>query len=1043
MNGALLLLAVAVTGEVGPPVDVGDDLLASSAFSAIAEDASAAIRERLAAFYAGTRVRRGGVAMAVEVAAGVESDDASHPLIGPDAVAYVHALVDAGRTSEAANAADYLRARGVRLDLPLSGPPEPPAGVDTIDLTQAGPIATISNAARTELWQFGIGGVPVAAPVFSGGSVYLRQADRVDAFSLSDGQLRWTKRFRDEGVPIAELVERTVTETVFSSPREIGGRLYFVTETGRSLQLTCVDAADGSTIWTGIENAVAPPLLAGGSLWIPCFDGEELTVAYVRPDGMPGEVQTLSVGLVPMKDGDRWRTRQAAALGLAGGRVVVAFNEGALASIDPYLKRVDWAATVPVHAPPPGAAAGRAAIVPRSAFPRPAVATSGSRAIAICPDWVDAMTCDAVSGHLRAVDGVDHPRSVGVAGGQLWAADRGRVVAVATGEVATSPSAMLPTTGRLPAWPLWDGGVFHRDGRTHGRWWPTDPQTTVIPALAEYRGEVWSSRGGRLSKLRWDDREPTADQRHAIAAGVSLASSLVGGPASWIHRVVAGVPPQIAVEGRLTSLVDGNLRPPIRVSGEEPPTTPTEWPPLTPGEPAEQPRFLTSESWAVVPIVPGDHPQPPDLSIELETQRQMTLRVRAGGRTLPIVRLPGRDGDDRKSASLYRAWHDGRSVVVRLGLEVFGLRMTGPPGDPGCEVAWPLMDGYPLGPGRTAIVQTGLADEVRSPVGPLLVDRLGRFAGDIVVGETVVLRRRGMLVGLDRATGWELWRRNDPPEGPLIGQVNGETIALDVGGFRRFSRDGRETFSPQDSPPREDPVTPDDAVVALAADADWVFELNERSRGLRLRRPGVTHDVATLGRTDRVVAAGDGVVVWDDDSRRLFYLAAPDRPADLSESRWSMPVPFDEEVRDLIAVNVREGHLIGVGTVVSEPSLLNANQRGGLLRKPAFEGLLARFNADGTIRWTRRSGPMAVALDQPQDVPVLVFEWLQPRRTAGGGISAVPATHVLVLDDRTGEVLVEMNSRSPRGLRFRPDPERERLVFDLGTLRQVVRFGPS
>ena len=1036
---AWLLIVSAASGGVGPPVTLEFSREATAAYGRLGESPGASDRRTFARDFAGQRALVDNVAIAVETLAGANGDG-DHPLL-TNARSHVAALIDAGRTEDAETAEAYLRSTGRTVALAPPGGPSNAGGptdvARSIRVSQAGPVPRLPRDGRRELWEFGVNAVPVSGPAFDRERAYVRFADRLDAFNLLDGQLAWSTRLADPP-GVDGLIERLVTETAFGTPSVIDGRVYLVDAKGTGTELRILDARDGTTVETAVPGAVAPPTAAGGRLWVPASSGGELSVVSATRDGSLLNASATPVATVPPDPSERWRTRQGCGTAVVAGRVVFAFNEGCLCCVDPFVGRLVWAAAVPVRSPPPGRRAGPAAIVPRPAFPRPRVATwgaAGNSAIAIGPDWrspvvVDVVNAEVIVREERAV--VD----VGAGGGETWLVDLSMGRAAVGGPAASLTAPPLPTTGRGGVLPVWCGGTL---SITSGA--ASLPllrgSTRPVPAFGELGSETWGLVGDRLAPAaspQVSDREgeltaspwPTFRNAAIQALGTSSCPLRLRRPEG--RRLVPTPafeptpPAAIAVAARSAS-----------------------WPAFGPAVAEDQPAFLATETFEQVPVVRSAAAVPAGLSVEIETQRRTTVRLRAGGLAMPILRLPGRSGDRRLPTALHRAWHDGDFLVLRAGTELFGVRLSQSGDDWSAAVVWPRTGGYPLGPGRSSLVARDALDEVETAAGPLAWDAAGRLVGDAAVGESgwhvaqaggavrltggrpavVVARRRDLLIGLDRGTGAELWRRNDAPPGPLTGVRGDLTWSVGGSGFVRFDARGRRT----DVRPQRDSDAPADPV---AADGPSVLEFVPSRRVLVRRTAAGRADAGLVDRRELVV--GDGGVAYAWHRGRLSRV-----PADAEAAAWTAAPSVEHPVVAVRLVDGSDGAVVGLAEA-SDESAVADSQRGGPLVRPEFAGTIASIADDGQVRWTRRMPAMALNLRQPPDVPILVFDWLERPQREDGSRSSLLSTRLTVMDRRTGEVVADLSGDSPLPVRFRPDRPRRRFVFDVGRQRVVVPF---
>lgn len=147
----------------------------------------------------------------------------------------------------------------------------------------------------------------------------------VVAATRDRGVRSWVSRVAGSRPGQAHALVRDIT----GDPVVLGGRVYAANPSGR---LTAFDAASGRTIWSAREGALSPVWPAGGSLFLISDIGE-----LVRLNAADGS-RIWGVELpYYTRDRERRRAEVFAHYGpiLAGGRLIVASNDGVLRSFDP------------------------------------------------------------------------------------------------------------------------------------------------------------------------------------------------------------------------------------------------------------------------------------------------------------------------------------------------------------------------------------------------------------------------------------------------------------------------------------------------------------------------------------------------------------------------------------------------------------------------------------------------------------------------------------------------------------------------------------
>ena len=181
------------------------------------------------------------------------------------------------------------------------------------------------------LWE--VSGVPGAvgidggaAPAVDGGQVYLPFNSGELVAVQRDGTRNWT-------TPVIGArpgrAYAAALEDITGDPVLVGRTVYVGNPTGRTMAL---EAATGEILWSARDGAMSPPAVVGGSVFI-VSDTNEL----VRLDASSG-ARVWAVQL-PLYTTDRIRRRKGvyAHYGpiLAGGRLIVAGNDGYLRAFDP------------------------------------------------------------------------------------------------------------------------------------------------------------------------------------------------------------------------------------------------------------------------------------------------------------------------------------------------------------------------------------------------------------------------------------------------------------------------------------------------------------------------------------------------------------------------------------------------------------------------------------------------------------------------------------------------------------------------------------
>jgi outer membrane protein assembly factor BamB len=217
-----------------------------------------------------------------------------------------------------------------RFDAPASGAPT--VAGDTVYVVAADSSAWAIDAANGRVrWQ--LAGTPSAFGVMGGAGpaiadrlVILPYPSNEIVAALRDGGTRtWATRVAGSRPGVGHGGIRDIT----GDPVVVGSTIYAANPAGR---MAAIDAETGATVWTAREGATGPVWPAGGSLFLVSDIGE-----LVRLDARDGS----RIWGVPLPYYTRDRERRRAEVFthhgpiLAGGRLIVASNDGMLRSFDP------------------------------------------------------------------------------------------------------------------------------------------------------------------------------------------------------------------------------------------------------------------------------------------------------------------------------------------------------------------------------------------------------------------------------------------------------------------------------------------------------------------------------------------------------------------------------------------------------------------------------------------------------------------------------------------------------------------------------------
>jgi outer membrane protein assembly factor BamB len=217
-----------------------------------------------------------------------------------------------------------------RFDAPVMAPPAVAGGRVHVVAANGGAYS-LDVADGRIVWQHlgptsAAGMTGGAAPAVAGQTVFLpfRSGD-VSALSVARGDVLWTSRIAGRRLGFAGA---GVTD-VSGDPVVVGQTVYVGSRSGR---IAALDATTGTARWVASEGAMGPVWPVGGSIFAVSDLGE-----LVRLSAATGErIWGVDLGrYVPARE--RRRAELIAHYGpmLAGGRVLVASNDGFLRGFDP------------------------------------------------------------------------------------------------------------------------------------------------------------------------------------------------------------------------------------------------------------------------------------------------------------------------------------------------------------------------------------------------------------------------------------------------------------------------------------------------------------------------------------------------------------------------------------------------------------------------------------------------------------------------------------------------------------------------------------
>lgn len=371
-------------------------------------------------------------------------------------------------------------------------------------------------------------------------------------------------------------------------------------------------------------------------------------------------------------------------------------------------------------------------------------------------------------------------------------------------------------------------------------------------------------------------------------------------------------------------------------------------------------------------------------------------------------------------ADLRRAWMFGHLLVLQVGGNVFGVAPLDRNGEANAELLWPAPD-QPVSAGEF-VAKSFVDPQTDAPLlsgfseRRLLLDKYWQPVGEVgpVRSGYFCVRRSGELIACETASGRPLWTRT------------GLSPAVEVFGD-------------------------DESLVMIRHDNPQVSVLRAVDGGLASTVEWQDHDAhllhlygcraLMLQSTSNGTAPTCQLFFCDLTSgERLWSRTFPDNstcfPADerhcgLLEPDGRLHFIDLATGEDAATQQVRRpAQLTGIRTMRDQESLFLMLSAPG--DDPAVQGTvrpdgqspntgLRSFELNGPmhafdrntweLRWTRDVDDAVIRLDQPADVPILVFQEL----CLAGAESSQLENRTRVVDKRTGEMLLEETSETPIG----------------------------
>lgn len=428
---------------------------------------------------------------------------------------------------------------------------------------------------------------------------------------------------------------------------------------------------------------------------------------------------------------------------------------------------------------------------------------------------------------------------------------------------------------------------------------------------------------------------------------------------------------------------------------------------------------------------------PSALSIEMSQDRQTLVGRDGHGRERWKASLGDPGARQTLNPSVLQARALGDLVVVSLGQQIIAIdtMASGPAGM--ARVLWTqeLNDSIPGISNQMGVH----VRQIELPWGQkrnLVSDGFGRAVGVLgpLNSSCFCFQRGRELIAVDSRTGDILWTRGETePASEIFG--DNELIFV---------------VAPNAS----------EAIVLRAIDGQ---EAGRRS-------------VASANQ--RMMTLGRRVVTWhSENGQQVFRLFDPWDQKEI----WRHELPLDgkayqldQELLGLVdpsgkfeAVNLLDGAKVIESQIEPEPKLQEiyllgsrdrvllftnrpfiGTQEGvsiqavpGMLNNPLLSGMVYAFDrATGKKAWQTKVEKQGLTLDQPRDLPILVFaSRIYERQPPQGGNSADPYTSVFCINKRTGGVAYQERLKGHIGM-FEIVPDLEARMIELKLLKHSVRM---
>ena len=911
-------------------------------------------------------------------------------------------------------------------------------------------------------------------PVVVDDAVFVRRYDDLVCYDAETLVSRWRVPIPVVEDDLSDAVRVLMTESVYGTPvvePAADGWIRLVHDrdiriAARPPTVLMAIRRDDRTVWRYEPpgaSVLAPGVRLGRRVWTVIETDDEAAAVAVDAD-TGRELTRLSLASRRLGSGGEV-SRQAAAMHLWDGRLMIALNDGLLAAVDPAAELVESVTLIESSVRRQSETiGGSAGVVPRrtfnlpTMFPRRHVPDERTVLLVAMPDWsaTNLLLPDDEPSEFRkfqtAADVFHFGREWSGDAAELWdyrANDSIDLSQPVEGAELREGAVVGETPGGVVlVSPSWGRGVaavaVQKEGPTVLP--PARPGTQVgasLPAGLTIAGDniyIQQLDGLQRLPLRPTPIDPPGPQSGAIVDA---------GDRAFSTHPVATVQPVAPIES---------------------PSWPSRRPVVTEARSLRKPRY---EQPLAVDVHNGA--LLPEIAVSVLRGGEGVV-LRGPGLSQTLV-LPQSGNNRRHERRLDQAWHRGRYLILQIGTELAGIELTPQPSRGGVtpiEARWCWAGGpielFDILSVHPAIRPSLHLSEERNLTGLLeFRSSLHQPVGQVVLtANVIVIRQGGTLAGIELATGRELWRNFNLPAGGHMSRLRGVEeadicIGGPTGGALFASGSGKRVpYSATQAAARDEPInSPWDAdlLEEIAADDGGADQTPGSGDGAD-DRP-VETKAETAGDDDTVKAAALAGVEAEAEataesptldrfgSRRLILAEWGDQAAvvrdewfvgDLtavfangnlhSNGDW-FAIAADRQVQvwntdfDLLAtvavatptptqvfvIPLPDALLVGVGTEASPGAMAMDQQPASAGRpRPSLTGELICLNLDGTERWRTDVENIAVDLVQPPDLPVVIANFV----TTPGGNPQSQASTVRVWDRRTGDVLFDDYRRSSR-----------------------------